>query len=149
MLIKCVCLNTSTDSWMATKTWWIQAHLCACFPFLRRTDSPIGISGRICFLAFEVPSYARTLVIKSPSGCPWFTLNCCVMAGPCRCQVAIKIRALSSNPRSAQVYKNCPTHTVDPCMLWHVPSLLHRLYPKFHVGTCLAKDLPATNDVRS
>ena len=49
----------------------------------------------------------RMLVNKSPSGCPWFILNCRVIAGPSLCHVAIKIRALSSNPRSAHTYKNC------------------------------------------
>ena len=28
-----------------------------------------------------------------------------------------------------------PIHTVNPCMLWHVPSLLLLLCPVFHVGT--------------
>ena len=69
-------------------------------------------------------SYARMLVIKSPSGCPWFTLTCCVMAGPCLYQVAIRMSALSSNPLSAHVYRAAHTKYTDLGLPVTVPGPL-------------------------
>ena len=118
-----------------------QTHLLTsvtCLPLLRRVGPPISVLGRICLLAFKIPLICKTcsssnLHLDVPwftlisSG--WFTLNCCVMAGPCLYQVAIRIRALSSNPRSAHVCRNC-SHGQIQCMLY-VPSLLISLCPEF------------------
>ena len=130
-----VCFNTSTDSWMATSMWWIRPtlvhafHSCAVLIF-----QSVHLVEYV-FMHSKYHSYARMLVIKSPSGCPWFTLNCCVMAGPCLYQVAIRMSALSSNPRSAQIYKNCAHSHGRSMHAVACPFVLPLLCPEFRAGT--------------